>query len=215
MALGACFYGPIHKYLDDPKYAKPSLHRGADDQPATLLHLLKRVREDKRFDGLYEHGSGSISKVMEEREEELLEYWNAFEILEPNEQFEQLQRTAVSLLMETPLPSKGKLNFFFVHVLTSSHAIRILLPLVPAKFHVNLLRQWWIFTLAVYIAQMRPEIKEGVLDSLSQGDRTWKHVIHEALDGKHAKDAHYVKGEFANLLHSVPLVLISAQHYAR
>jgi hypothetical protein len=177
------------------KYTKPSPHRGVDGSGTSLLDLLRKVQADKRFDGLYEHRSGDITKVLEEREDAFLEYWNAWEITKPTEQFEEAQSVAAAVLMETLPPEEGKFDFFFVHVLTSSHAIRILLPLIPAKFHVNLLRQWWLFALAVYIAQTRPEIKHGKVDGYNTKDRSWKHVVHNALDGPHAKDAHYVKSE--------------------
>ncbi|KAJ4372335.1 hypothetical protein N0V83_004109 [Neocucurbitaria cava] len=194
LALGSCFYSSLHKYIDDPKYTKPSPHRVTDE--TDLLELLEKVREDKRFDGLYDHRSGDISKVLEEREEAFLEYWNAWEIVKPNDQFHAAQRTGLEILLGTPPPGNGpKFDFFFVHVLTSSHAIRILLPLVPAKFHVNLLRQWWFFALAVYIAQTRPHIDSS---RPSHGydckGRDWKYVVHKALDGPYANDAHYVKG---------------------
>ena len=195
LALGACFYSPLHKYIDEQQYTKPNAHRRADGITNELLDLLSKVREDKRFDGLYDHRSGDITKVLEEREEAFLEYWNAWEIDKPTEQFETLQSAAVDILMETPPPEHGKFDFFFVHVLTSSHAIRILLPLIPAKFHVNLLRQWWLFALAVYIAQTRPPV--GQQDDVQDYDikgRDWKYVVHTALDGPHSTDAHYVKG---------------------
>lgn len=133
--------------------------------------------------------------MLEEREEAFLEYWNAWEIVKPNEQFEAAQRTAVAILMEIPAPVHGKFDFFFVHVLTSSHAIRILLPLIPAKFHVNLLRQWWLFALAVYIAQTRPRIGQPAsIHDYDVKGQEWKHVVHTALNGTHSTDAHFVKG---------------------
>ncbi len=158
LALGSCAYGSLHKYIDDPKYTKPSTS-SSTEKATDLLDILEKVRQDKRFDGLYDHRSGNISKVLEEREEAILEYWNSWDIVDPTKQFHTVQATAVSLLMGTPIPDdEAKFDFFFVHVLTSSHAIRILLPLLPGKFHVNLLRQWWLFALAVYIAQTRPQI---------------------------------------------------------
>jgi len=188
LALGACFYSPIHKYIDDPKYTKPSVHQRGDARRTNLLDLLDKVREDKRFD--------NIHHVLEEREEAFLEYWNAWEIVEPTKQFEEAQSVAAALLMDTP-PENGKYDFLFVHVLTSSHAIRILLPLIPAKFHVNLLRQWWLITLAVYIGQTRPIVgHHDLVRKYDVMERDWKYVVYKALDGPHATDTHYVKGKF-------------------
>jgi hypothetical protein len=195
LALAACVYSPLHKYIDDPKYTKPSLLGETDGHGTDLLDILSKVRGDKRFDGLYDHGSGDITKVLEEREEVFLEYWNQWTITNPSQQFEETQSVAVAILMETAPSDETKFDFFFVHVLTSSHAIRILLPLIPAKFHVNLLRQWWLFTLAVYIAQTRPEIRHGSMEGYDVKGRNWKHVVHKALDGPHSKDAHYVKSK--------------------
>ncbi|KAH9873475.1 hypothetical protein IAQ61_004098 [Plenodomus lingam] len=193
LALGACFYSPLHKYIDDPKYTKPSPH-GTPGGATNLIELLHKVKDDKRFDGLYDHRSGDINKVFEQREEAFLEYWNAWEIVDPNTQFHAAQQTAVAFVIGTEVPEDTKFDFFFVHVLTSSHAIRILLPLVPAKFHVSLLRQWWLFALAVYIAQMRPEISTAeAAEACDRETKGWKYVVHKALDGPWAKDAHYVK----------------------
>ncbi|KAF2109467.1 hypothetical protein BDV96DRAFT_502678 [Lophiotrema nucula] len=188
LALGTCFYSDLHKYLDDPKYTKPS-SRSSN----SILDILVKVKEDKRFDGLYDHRSGDISKVLEEQEAAFLEYWNAWELPNPTEQFEQSQQAAVAILMATAPPEKTKFDFFLVHLLTSSHAVRILLPLIPAKFHVSLVRQWWLFTLAVYIAQMRPDIDLDRINNFDLTDRDWKFVNDKALNSRHSLDAHFVK----------------------
>jgi len=194
LALGACFYSPLHKYIDDIKYTRPSPHSTAG-QATNLVDLLNKVRTDERFDGLYPHRSGDMTKVFAEREEAFLEYWNAWEIVDPKAQFHGAQQVAVALVTGTTAPEDARLDFFLVHVLTSSHAIRILLPLVPVRFHVNLLRQWWLFALAVYIAQTRPEIKATLpSETLEQQGRDWKSVVHAALTGPWSKDAHFVKG---------------------
>jgi len=195
LTLGACFYSSLHKYIDDPKYTKPSPKRGSSGRKSDLVNLIHKVRTDKRFDGLYDHRSGDITKVLEEREDAFLEYWNAWEITEPTAQFQDAQRLAVGLVVATTRPEDTKFDFFLVHVLTSSHAVRILLPLIPARFHVNLLRQWWLFTLAVYIAQTRPELYAEDISELgfNRRGKDWKYVVHKALNGEHSKDAHYVK----------------------
>lgn len=191
LALGACFYNPLHKYIDDPSYTKPSPR-----QSTSLFDLLDQVREDKRFDGLYDHRSGDISRVFEEREDALLEYWNAWDLTDPKEQFHASQDVAVAILMGTETPNDTKFDFFFVHALTSSHAVRVLLPLVPAKFHLSLVRQWWLFTLAVYIGQTRPKVDVGCIHGYELKGRDWKFVVHKALNGPNASDAHFVKGTF-------------------
>jgi hypothetical protein len=189
LALGACFYNPLHKYIDDTSYTKPSPHRSAD-----LLEILNKVRGDQRFDGLYPRRSGDISKVLEEQEEAFLEYWNAWELSDPQTAFRQSQEIAVTILMGTEAPEKTKFDFFFVHILTSSHAVRVLLPLIPAEHHISLVRQWWLFTLAVYIAQTRPSISRSSIETYQLNGRDWKFVVHKALDSTESTDAHYVKG---------------------
>lgn len=189
LALGACFYSPLHKYIDDTSYTKPSPHRSAN-----LHEILGKVRTDKRFDGLYPHRSGDISKVLDEQEDAFLEYWNAWELSDPQTAFRQSQELAVTILMGTEAPENTKFDFFFVHILTSSHAVRVLLPLVPAKFHISLVRQWWLFTLAVYIAQTRPQINPNTVGKYKLNGRDWKFVVHKALESSESTDAHYVKG---------------------
>lgn len=190
MALGACFYSSLHKYVDEPKYTKPS-----PVQATSLLDILQKVRKDDRFDGLYKKRSGDITKVLGEREDAFLEYWNAWELSDPKKQFEESQQAAVAILAGTDAAEDSKFDFFFVHLLTSSHAVRLLLPLIPAKFHISLVRQWWLFTLAVYIAQTRPEIKLERINGYDLQGRSWKFVVDKALHSSHSLDAHFVKGK--------------------
>lgn len=151
------------------------------------------MRKDKRFDGLYEKRSGDISKVLVEREDAFLEYWNAWELSDPVKQFEESQQAAVAILAGTDAAQGSRFDFSFVHVLTSSHAVRLLLPWIPAKFHMSLVRQWWLFTLAVYIAQTRPQIKLHRINDYELQGREWKFVLDRALHSPHAMDAHFVK----------------------
>ena len=191
LALGTCFYSSLHRYFDDPKYTKPS-----PIQSKSLLDILQQVRKDKRFDGLYEKRSGDITKVLGEREDAFLEYWNAWELTDPKNQFEESQQAAAAILVGTEAAEDSRFDFFFVHALTSSNAVRLLLPVIPAKFHISLVRQWWFFTLAVYIAQTRPEIELGRINGYNVQGRNWKFVLDKALNSSHSLDAHFVKGKF-------------------
>lgn len=191
LALGTCFYSSLHKYVDDPKYTRPS-----PVQSKSLLDILQEVKKDKRFDGLYEKRSGDITKVLGEREDAFLEYWNAWDLTDPKKQFEESQQAAVGILVGTEAAEDARFDFFFVHLLTSSNAVRLLLPVIPAKFHISVVRQWWLFTLAVYIAQTQPEIKLERITGYDVQGRNWKFILDKALNSSHSLDAHFVKGMF-------------------
>lgn len=123
----------------------------------------------------------------------LLEYWNALTIHSLSSQLELAQRAAVALLLASSHPNRDdKYDFFLVHTLTSSHALRILLPLVDKKHHVSLLRQWWLLTLTTYMAQLRPAIDISKIQNVHLNGRGWKHVRHQALNGEWKFDAHFV-----------------------
>lgn len=189
LAMAAAVYSPYHKYIDNPSYTKPSTYTSTS--PLEILH---KVASDTRFDGLFTNrGYSNIPILFKKHESLLLEYWNAWSITDPNKQFQDSQEAAMALLTQTVLPGTHAYDFFIVHTLTTSHAIRILIPLIPKKFHISLIRQWWLLTLAVYIAQLRPNIRKDIETKPSKG---WKYVEDKAVNGPWATDAHYVKGEY-------------------
>lgn len=199
--LNACFYNSMHKYLDDPSYTRPSPHPSHD--PLTLLH---RIRDDRRFDNLFPHkGDLNIYILMEKREAAVLEYWNALAVPDnPTQIFEACQRAAVEALVATRADGE-KHDFFLVHLLTTSHALRHLLPSLPARWHVALARQWWLLVVTIYVAQHRPEIRRARVDDFDLRGRDWGFVVKEALEGQWRNDAHYVKGELLLLSSSSEL----------
>jgi len=186
LSLASTCYGTLHKYLDDPSYTRPSTY--SSTSPLEILH---KIHNDTRFDGLFKEPSPSnISTLFSEHESLVLEYWNAWSITSPKDQFRQSQEAAIQLLVQTVEPGTHSYDFFIVHILTTSHAIRILLPFVPAKYQVSLIRQWWLITIAVYAAQLRPRISEDLEQKPTQG---WKYVEDKAINGDQASDPHYVK----------------------
>ncbi|KAF2099828.1 hypothetical protein NA57DRAFT_38115 [Rhizodiscina lignyota] len=189
LTLVACFYDDWHKYLDDPKYTK-----AVPDTKPTPLELLHKAEQDKQFDGMFsEPGGDNLSELFEKKEDALLEYWNAWELHpDPKDQFHLSQRAAVAILVGTH-DASHQYDFFFCHLLTTSHAVRILLPAIESRWHKNLVRQWWLFTASVYIAQTRPRISEASINDVKLDGRDWKWVDHHILTSKWSMDAHHVK----------------------
>ncbi|KAI4135786.1 MAG: hypothetical protein LQ347_000375 [Umbilicaria vellea] len=191
LGLVATSYNFLHKYLDKPSYTKPSSY-----STSSPLEILERVRQNKQLDGLFERpGAENIEPIFDSHEDVVLEHWNAWRITNPKEQFEDSQRAAAALLVGTHHASgAAKHDFFLVHLLTTSHAVRILLPFIPARFHVALVRQWWLLTLAVYIAQLRPAVLTDAIADYDVNGKDWKWIDKQALEGQWALDAHFVKG---------------------
>lgn len=192
LGLVATHYNFMHKYIDDPSYSKTP----SSFSSTSPLEILRKISQDKRFEGLFEsHGYENIEPLFEAREELVLEYWNAWTIKDPMKQFQESQEAAVALLVATVPTGTHAYDFFLVHLLTSSHAVRILLPFVQQKYHVSLVRQWWLLTVSTYISQLRPTINEELIGRPNLGGKHWKYVEDKALSSPWANDAHYVKGE--------------------
>ncbi|MCJ1396399.1 hypothetical protein MMC18_009289 [Xylographa bjoerkii] len=190
LGLTTTSYNYLHKYLDETLYTRSSTYG-----TSSPIEIFERVAADKRFDGLFEHRGGSnIETLFKHHEELILEHWNAWQISNPTKQFEDSQRAATALLAATQESGTNEFDFFFVHLLTTSHAVRILLPMIPVKYHTNVLRQWWLLTLAIYIAQLRPVIDQKMVLDYDLGGKDWSWIDKQAVEGKWSMDAHYVKG---------------------
>jgi len=187
------FYSPSHKYIDDPSYTKPS--PWSSDVP---LEVLQHMSQDPRFSSLTfpstVGGCENFDTMTSDKEKEslMLEYWNSLTVHNLPSQFEAAQRAAVALVIGSH--NKGeKYDFFLVHVLTSSHALRIVIPKIDKRWHIPLIRQWWLFVVQTYIAQGLPTIDPGKIHMVDLKDRDWQWVERQAVNGKWNMDAHFVK----------------------
>lgn len=194
LSLATVCHGTTHKYLDDPSYSQAE----ASYYSTSPFEILSKVRADKRLNNLFTApGDHNTEIVFREAEATILDHWNAWKIspqTHPMNQLRQSQELAVALLTATqPDTPDAKYDFFFVHVLTSSHAVRVLLPLIPARFQIPLVRQWWLLTLAVYIGQLRPEIKPDTVRNYDTKGKDWGYIKDKAIHGKHSTETHYIK----------------------
>lgn len=193
LGLAATCYGDVHKYLDDPVYSQTE----ASYHSTSLLEVLNRVRTDKRFHGLFgTPGNDNFAKTFLAREAALLDHWNAWRITDnddPVKQFRETQELATALLVGTHSDGNEKYDFFLCHVLTTTHAVRVLLPLIPGRFQLPLVRQWWLMTLALYVAQLRPEINVDRINKFDLKGRDWNWTAKQAVKSEYSTDPHYVK----------------------
>ncbi|KAF3067315.1 Oxidoreductase AflY [Daldinia childiae] len=189
LGMAATQYNFLHKYIDNASYSKPS-----SIKPSSPLELLLKLRSDSRLDGVFkEPGPDNIEPLFKKYEDVVMEYWNAWTLDDPVKDFEQSQEAAVAILIATVPPGTHSYNFFLCHVLTTSHAVRILLPFIPSEFRINLVRQWWLFAIAVYIAELRPKIDPDYIKPEDVAGKQWNYVEDKALNGHYATDAHFVK----------------------
>ena len=189
LGLLATNYNFLHKYLDDPAYTRPPAKH---ETPQTPLEILRRVHADPRLADA-PRGSGGLAELFERFEAVVLEYWNAWALPEPLRQFEDSQHAGACLLTATQTPDAPEYDFFLCHLLTSSHAVRVFLPSAPAAWHVPLVRQWWLFTLAVYVVQGRPALDLATVEEYDLKGRDWPWADTQALESKWCYDAHFVK----------------------
>ncbi|KAF7562195.1 hypothetical protein G7046_g1957 [Stylonectria norvegica] len=188
LGLACVQYNFFHKYLDHKSYTRPSPF--ASGSP---LQLLIKMSEDERFDKLPSNPDfDDLESIFNKHEALLLDYWNAWDIDDPLKQFELSQEAAVALLVATVRPGTHAYNFFLCHLLTTSHAVRVLLPVFPSEYHIPLVREWWLLVISVFIVKGRPHPESDNIDCDLNG-KNWKYVEDRAINSVWAKDAHYVK----------------------
>lgn len=183
----------------DPKLASLLEHSTSSQSNSTnnLYEVFERVHSDKRLDGVFDkYGGDNLSRLLadEALTSILLEHWSSWRIVDPTKDFAQSQQLATNLLIASG-PSVGGhgYDFFLVHLLTTSHAVRILIPSIPRQYHVKIVREWLLITIAIYIAQLRPAIKISFVTDFDLKGRDWAFAEHTALEGKKKFDAHFVK----------------------
>lgn len=187
LTLTATCYNGLHKYLESSEFSsKPTSYSSSSP-----LGIFTRIRADKQFDALFDQpGGNNLDILFRDHEEAVLDYWNTWRISDPGQQFRDSQMAATALLLAT---HKTGYDFFLVHLLTTSHAVRILIPFFPSKYHVLLVRQWWLITVAIYIAQLRPKIDLEDIYHFDLQGRDWEWADSKAVGGEWSTDAHYVK----------------------
>lgn len=205
LVLATTSYDDKHKYLDNPSYLKEP----ARYSTKSILEILTKIKNDSQFDGVFRRpGYHNIELLYSKYEKVLLDHWRAWDLTPVqhssgksnlNTQFQQAQYAAAALAVGSTTsyvdkdhPEK-KHDFFLIHILTSLHAVRVLLPIIPAEYHPSLLRQWHLVVVTLYITQLRPSIDPDEIARYPTKNRDWSWAEMQALTGEWANDAHFVK----------------------
>jgi hypothetical protein len=192
LAATSYYDNDIFKYSDDPSYFQAeSLYKSS-----CISEILDKVRTDGRFNNnaLAVPDEQNMAIIFRDHEAALLDHCNAWTISsDPSTHFHESQKTAVTLFMGTKTPEGGKYDKSLLHPLLMSHAIHVILPHTPDKVHVSLVQQWWLTTLAIYVAQLRPEIGFDGLAGYRLQDKNWEWIAKQALKSSHATDAYFLQ----------------------
>ncbi|KZL80657.1 mgs207 protein [Colletotrichum incanum] len=189
MSLGCTEYDPTHEFLDsapqdNSTYKTPRLEK-----------ILRNIRADGRFDGFAdEPGFLNILNMLAHHKSEVLEHWNAWVVEDPPKQLGDCAHTAAVLFMGASTDG-GEFDFYLAHILTVAHALRIILPHYSFERQVSLMRQYGLYAILVYLAQLRPqtaweEKKKSLGDKVTP---SWDEIYKSALSNKWFVDVHFPK----------------------
>ncbi|EHY52808.1 hypothetical protein HRR83_007641 [Exophiala dermatitidis] len=189
LSLGCTEVDFMHKYFDNP----PADTGKSTYKTKDLLEILGRVVDDKRFDGLFEHpGFMNTFAIHAKAEDVLLEHYNAFVLDDVEVQFEQIFDVAARIAVETG-DAERQFDFFLIHILTAFHALRVILPYAPVEHRGNMVKQFVMWTLLMYVAQLRRPVQTDLVKKVDLKGRGWDYVRDQALNSRFSLDSHYVK----------------------
>jgi len=187
LSLGCTELFEVHGLID---YGSPDT---STYKSKSLADVMEHVRADTRFDGLLTvPGITNFGPIFQSRFQEVLEHWNAWEVVDPVQQLEQCCDLSVLLAISAGDPEKS-FDFFHIHLMTVAHALRVLWQHIPAERHTAILKQYALFAILIYIAQLRPAFGMEGIESVKTDGRDWDWVVRTALAHKWVLDAHFFK----------------------
>lgn len=163
------------------------------------FEILDRIRKDAHIDPLFSRpGTDNFDRLLQTQAPYILKHAKQWKIDNPVHALCQAQKLAASMLMSSGPKDKtdteSKYDFFILHLLTTSHALRVILPNLPEGYWRPLIQQWWLVAITIYIAQLRPELTPERVQRYELNGRDWSWAAMHATKGDYSTDAHYIKG---------------------
>ncbi|EPE06729.1 hypothetical protein F503_03156 [Ophiostoma piceae UAMH 11346] len=156
---------------------------------ASLRAIFDAARHDSRF-GAYRNSTSSeqpgfktIGGSFKTSDAQLAftKYWRAWDLAgtaDLTPKLKEAQRVFAGLLVA---PGKKQHSSSIATALSVSHGVRVLLPCIPAKYHLCILQQWWLLALAIYIEAGLPAVPEDAVDGAAAESKDWRYVNDKAI----------------------------------
>lgn len=187
LSLGCTEYDGFHGLIDHPS---PD---NSNYKTTSLAEIMQRIHTDTRFDNIFAlPGITNTELLAQKYLHVVLEHWNAWEVVDPLQQLEQICDLSVLLAISTG-DAVSSFDFFCIHLMTVAHAIRLLWVHIPQERHASILKQFALFQMVQYINQLRPAFGIERIESVELKGRDWEWVYSTALKHKWALDSHFFK----------------------
>lgn len=191
LSLGCTEYVLCSQLIDNP----PPIP--APYSTANLAEIIWQVAKDERFDGIVTMpGTVNFGIPLQHSFQAFMEHWNAYDITDPVQQFEHCCDLSVVLAISVTGSAAwgdGKFDFFYAHIMTVAHAIRVLWNHFPKDRISSILKQFTFFALQIYILQKRLPFSVEKIEAVDAKGRDWKWVTDNALSHRWALDDHFFK----------------------
>ena len=201
LAYTCCKYRTAGELIDRLSQIK------SHDTYLSLLSIFSELKEmnivlpkKSKFDFDFE----DLLVKHEEELKSLLMKWE--QCAEESQQTECLNKlTKMAILVFFGSYQNNSLDFFFLHVLTGVHAVRVLLPRVPVPERSRILRIFLVAFLGTYCHQGQPEFNEEVIYKYGGPSKAidWKRILKQTLE--------FPEGHVIKVIHSLLTIKESVQ----
>ncbi|KAI8137516.1 hypothetical protein BJV82DRAFT_566552, partial [Fennellomyces sp. T-0311] len=185
LAMAACTEGDFAPLMNLTGSTAP-IPNGTED----VHHLVVKMRNDKTFDDVVKFKDPrKIDFVLsnDDAKAKIREYATQWNCPDPGSGLQELYTTAMILFGATGIRDQGiKLDFCFMHTLTSIHAVHTLMPYLTPIQGELLLRGHLATTLAYYVARGRPSFHINALMNYesptpAKSNNPWFNVLDRAI----------------------------------
>lgn len=187
MSLACTELDPYSKIINNPPGGTSTY------KTTSLFEVVRNLQHDARLDGiLVEPGFENCYVLLENGLEILTEHWSAWQVEDPLKALEHICDLAVLMAIGSGDTADG-FDFFLIHLMTEAHALRVIWAEFPEKRRTTILKEYALFMLVIYTAQLRRSFDLAQNEAVDLRGRDWAWVTDTALKHQAALDSHFFK----------------------